>query len=189
MCNKKNIIIIIILVIILIYFFIIQINYKTNKKDIEEIYTEIEKNNKIQNIETQNDETQIMQGDIIESKKVENVVNEIIETNTNKSDSKKVENKVINQVKNKEKTSSFNKDFFINEHLKEYPSFGEKYATLKIDKIGINTPIYFGLNDEMLLKGVCHDSGSYFPGENGSIIMCGHNYMNNFKRLRRTKKR
>ena len=25
--------------------------------------------------------------------------------------------------------------------------------------------------------------GSYFAGEGGSVLMCGHNYMNNFRRL------
>lgn len=80
-------------------------------------------------------------------------------------------------------TSIFDENAFVNNHLKSYPSFGKQYATLKIDKIGINAPIFFGLNDEIILQGIGHDTGSYLPGENGSIIMCEHNYMNNFSRL------
>lgn len=80
-------------------------------------------------------------------------------------------------------TSIYNEDSFNNGYLLNYPSFAEQYATLKISKINVNAPIYFGATDEILLKGVAHDSGSYFCGENGTIIMCGHNYMNNFKRF------
>ena len=80
-------------------------------------------------------------------------------------------------------TSTYNTDFFNNGYLQRYPSFAEKYATLKINKINVNAPIYFGATDEILLNGVAHDSGSYFCGENGTIIMCGHNYMNNFRRF------
>lgn len=87
------------------------------------------------------------------------------------------------------KTSSYNENYFKEGHLISYPSFSEKYATLKISKIDVNAPIYFGATDDILSKGIAHDSGSYFAGENGSIIMCGHNYMNNFTRLRRIKNR
>lgn len=87
------------------------------------------------------------------------------------------------------KTSSYNENYFKENYLISYPSFSEKYATLKISKIGVNAPIYFGATDDILSKGIAHDSGSYFAGENGSIIMCGHNYMNNFTRLRRIKNR
>lgn len=61
--------------------------------------------------------------------------------------------------------------------------FGEQYAKLIIKKIGIDVPIFFGANEEIILNGVGHDTGSYMPGENGSIIMCEHNYLNNFNKL------
>ena len=80
-------------------------------------------------------------------------------------------------------TSTFDENAFSNGHLENYPAFGDSYGTLIINKIGVNAPIIFGANDETILKGVGHDSGSYFPGEGGSIIMCEHNYMNNFSRL------
>jgi len=70
-----------------------------------------------------------------------------------------------------------------SEGLKLNPSLGDMYANLIIGKIGVNAPVFFGANDEIILKGVGHDSDSYFPGEGGAIIMCEHNYMNNFNRL------
>ena len=38
-------------------------------------------------------------------------------------------------------------NFLINGHLKEYPEFRQKYANLKISKIGVNAPVYFGVTD------------------------------------------
>lgn len=93
---------------------------------------------------------------------------------------------LINEQQSEKKTavkSTFDENAFEDGHLKHYPNFAEQYATLKIKKIGIDAPIYFGATDEIILKGVGHDSGSYFAGENGTIIMCEHDYMNNFKRL------
>lgn len=62
-------------------------------------------------------------------------------------------------------------------------TFGEQYANLIIDKIGVNAPIFYGANDNIILKGIGHEEESYFPNQNGSIILCGHNYMNNFNRF------
>lgn len=125
---------------------------------------------------------------------IENEKTEVVVTNNEKKESSKVEKqeeitlaedkKVIPEV-NKNITSSCDESCFIDGHLISYPSFSSNYATLKISKIGVNAPIYLGATDELLLKGVVHDTGSYFCGENGAIIMCGHNYMNNFRRLRR----
>ena len=80
-------------------------------------------------------------------------------------------------------TSSFDENSFANGHLDNYPNYGEQYGTIIISKIGVNAPIIFGADEETILRGVGHDSGSYFPGENSSIIMCEHDYMNNFGRL------
>lgn len=67
--------------------------------------------------------------------------------------------------------------------LKNYPEYGTKYATIEIDKIGVNLPVYFGDTLEVLKKGVGHSSGSYFPGEGGSIVYMGHNSKNTFRRF------
>lgn len=60
--------------------------------------------------------------------------------------------------------------------LVNYPTFGSKYATLKIDSINVNLPVYYGANYSILKSGIAHDSSSYFPGEGGSIIFAGHNF-------------
>ena len=49
-------------------------------------------------------------------------------------------------------------------------------------------PVYFGDTLEILKKGVGHSSGSYFPGEGGSIIYMGHNSKNMFRRFSEVKK-
>ena len=67
--------------------------------------------------------------------------------------------------------------------LKVYPEYGTQYATIEIPNINVNLPVYFGDTLEVLKKGVGHSSGSYFPGEGGSIIYMGHNSKNVFRRF------
>ena len=67
--------------------------------------------------------------------------------------------------------------------LINYPEYGTQYATIQIDKIDVNLPVYFGDTLEILKKGVGHSSGSYFPGEGGSIIYMGHNSKKVFRRF------
>ena len=67
--------------------------------------------------------------------------------------------------------------------LQNYPEYGAKYATIEIPKIDVNLPVYYGDTLEILKKGVGHSSGSYFPGEGGSIIYMGHNSKNVFRRF------
>ncbi len=67
--------------------------------------------------------------------------------------------------------------------LKNYPEYGTKYATIKIPKIDVDLPVYYGDTLEILKKGVGHSSGSYFPGEGGSIIYMGHNSRSVFRRF------
>ena len=67
--------------------------------------------------------------------------------------------------------------------IKNYPEYGTQYATIQIPKINVDLPVYFGDTLEILKKGVGHSSGSYFPGEGGSIIYMGHNSKNVFRRF------
>lgn len=67
--------------------------------------------------------------------------------------------------------------------LINYPAYGTKYGTLKIDKIDLNLPIYYGESYTVLKNGIGHDSSSYFPGEGGSVIYMGHNFKTFLKRL------
>lgn len=77
---------------------------------------------------------------------------------------------------------------FENKKLKNYPEYGTQYATIKIPSINVDVPVYFGDTLEILKKGVGHSSGSYFPGEGGSIIYMGHNSKNMFRRFSEVKK-
>ena len=67
--------------------------------------------------------------------------------------------------------------------LESYPEYGTQYATIEIPKIDIKLPVYYGDTLEILKNGVGHSSGSYFPGEGGSIIYMGHNSKNVFRRF------
>ena len=68
--------------------------------------------------------------------------------------------------------------------LDSYPEYGTQYATIEIPRIGANLPVYFGDTLEILKKGVGHSSGSYFPGEGGSILYMGHNSKKVFRRFK-----
>lgn len=67
--------------------------------------------------------------------------------------------------------------------LQNYPEYGTQYGTIEISKIDVKLPVYYGDTLEILKKGVGHSSGSYFPGEGGSIIYMGHNSKNVFRRF------
>lgn len=128
---------------------------------------------------------------VTEQNTIEQTKEEDNESNTDSTmkntDAEITENEVESNSKSKMENeitkSTFDEDAFENGRLKHYPNFAEQYAKMKIKKIGVDAPIYFGVTDEIILKGIGHDSGSYFAGENGTIIMCEHDYMNNFKRL------
>lgn len=72
--------------------------------------------------------------------------------------------------------------------LKNYPEYGTSYATINIPKIKINLPVYYGDTMEILKKGVGHSSGSYFPGEGGSIVYMGHNSKKVFRNFSKIEK-
>lgn len=75
-------------------------------------------------------------------------------------------------------------NYDVNENkLLSYPEYGTQYATIEIPKIDIDLPVYLGDTMEVLKKGVGHSSGSYFPGEGGSIIYMGHNSKKVFRRF------
>ena len=89
-------------------------------------------------------------------------------------------NKVSIDLDNKkEEVTTINTDNLIE----NYPEYGTQYATIEIPKIDVNLPVYFGDTLEILKKGVGHSSGSYFPGEGGSIVYMGHNSTKMFRRF------
>ena len=67
--------------------------------------------------------------------------------------------------------------------LLNYPTYGSKYATIKIPTIDVELPVYYGETYNILKSGVAHQSVSYFPGEGGSILMAGHNFKSFLARL------
>lgn len=60
--------------------------------------------------------------------------------------------------------------------LVNYPLYGSKYGNIEIPSISVNLPLYFGDTLDILKKGIGQASGSYFPGEGGSILCAGHSY-------------
>ncbi len=89
-------------------------------------------------------------------------------------------NKVSIDIENKKETITI-----LNEQnkIENYPEYGSKYATIFIPKIDVELPVYFGDTLDILKNGVGHSSGSYFPGEGGSIVDMGHNSKNMFRRF------
>lgn len=73
----------------------------------------------------------------------------------------------------------------INEEnkIQNYPEYGTNYATIEIPAIDVDLPVYYGDTLDILKNGVGHSSGSYFPGEGGSIIYMGHNSKKVFRRF------
>ena len=72
----------------------------------------------------------------------------------------------------------------LSKHLLEtYPEYGTKYGDIEIPAIDVNLPVYFGDTLSILKNGVGHSSGSYFPGEGGSIVYMGHNFDGFFRRF------
>lgn len=176
--NKKVLYIIMLIALILVFITFNMsrknkannITYDVNNSVVEENIIE----NEIDNIIIAENKTEDTESNILNSN--ENAQNQKDNSKVNKDNGN-------NEVNAQNVTSSFDENYFIEGHLKDYPAFGEQYATIIINKIGVNAPIIYGSNNETILNGVGHDSGSYFPGENGSIIMCEHDYLNNFGRL------
>ncbi|MEH7176421.1 class D sortase [Neobacillus vireti] len=56
----------------------------------------------------------------------------------------------------------------------EPPNFGDTVGLLTIPKIKAELAIVEGTDPNDLKKGVGHYKGSYFPGENGQIVLSGH---------------
>lgn len=83
---------------------------------------------------------------------------------------------LLNMLTVNEQNESTIEPVLENNVLINYPTYGSKYATLKIDSIGVNLPVYYGANYTVLKSGIAHDENSYFPGEGGSIVLAGHNF-------------
>jgi len=56
----------------------------------------------------------------------------------------------------------------------EFPSFGEEFGKLKIDKLGLMAPLYQGDTEDILSKGIGHFYGSALPGEGRNVVFSAH---------------
>ena len=63
----------------------------------------------------------------------------------------------------------------VTKRLENYPEYGTKYGSLQIESINVDLPLYYGDTLSILRNGVGHSSGSYFPGEGGTIVCMAHN--------------
>ena len=68
----------------------------------------------------------------------------------------------------------------VKKRLAHYPTWGSIWATIEIPRINVTAPIYHGDTLDIIKYGVGHYSGSYFPGEGGSIILAAHNSREHF---------
>ncbi len=71
----------------------------------------------------------------------------------------------------------------LEKKLDVLPSWGTQFATLKIESIGVDVPVFHGDDMIQLSQGAGHYLGSQFPGEGGSIILAGHNVKGMFHDL------
>lgn len=74
-----------------------------------------------------------------------------------------------------------------SKRLISFPKYGSKYANIEIPSIKLKLPVYYGDTKKILRLGVGHYNGSYFPGENGSIIYAAHNNPGYFQKLDQVK--
>ena len=90
---------------------------------------------------------------------------------------------LVSKVSINDENKNVQKTVLDNNKITNYPEYGTEYATIKIPKIDVDLPVYYGDTLEVLKKGVGHSSGSYFPGEGGTIIYMGHNSKKVFRRF------
>lgn len=57
----------------------------------------------------------------------------------------------------------------------DYPVGGQLYGKVKIEKVQLNVPLYFGDTEEILREGAGQFMGSVYPGEVGTTLIGGHN--------------
>ena len=74
----------------------------------------------------------------------------------------------------------------VTKRLESYPEYGTKYGDLSIDSLNVDLPLYYGDTLSILRNGVGHSSGSYFPGEGGTVVCMAHNtrgYLYNLSKI------
>lgn len=54
------------------------------------------------------------------------------------------------------------------------PAFGEQYAVISCDKLGVDIPVYWGTEQELLEHGACQSSSSAIAGIEGNSVISAH---------------
>lgn len=57
----------------------------------------------------------------------------------------------------------------------QMPAYGQQYGRLTCERIGLESPVYYGDNNEILRVGAGQYIGSFLPGWNRPILLCAHN--------------
>lgn len=63
----------------------------------------------------------------------------------------------------------------INKSSINIPKEGDQYATISVDRVNFEKPVYYGDNDGILEIGIGHYMKSGLPGEGKPILLAGHN--------------
>ena len=71
----------------------------------------------------------------------------------------------------------------VKKRLANYPNYGKVWAKIIIPDIDIEIKVYQGDNLELIKHGAGHFSGSYFPGEGGTVVIDAHNSIYHFGKL------
>ncbi|MEH7254118.1 class D sortase [Neobacillus niacini] len=95
---------------------------------------------------------------------------QIVETKFLTDSSLKEAKEIVAQAESRE----FDEETPKRAEKNEPPNFGDTVGLLTIPKIKAELAIVEGTDPNDLKKGVGHYKGSYFPAENGQIVLSGH---------------
>ena len=67
-----------------------------------------------------------------------------------------------------------------------YPLFGEQYAMLQSDAIGLTVSVYYGVTSELLSRGACQSPQAAVIGEGGHTVIDAHvnTYFSDLEKLK-----
>lgn len=57
----------------------------------------------------------------------------------------------------------------------QWPIYGQEYAHMYCERIGLDGPIYYGDSYELMRKGIGHYNGTSIPGDGSPMLMVAHN--------------
>lgn len=66
-------------------------------------------------------------------------------------------------------------DIVVSKSKIKVPKEGDRYATIRVDRVNFKKPLFYGDNDVILNLGIGHYMGSSLPGEGKPILLAGHN--------------